>query len=74
MAELREMSIEALEQRLAKLKEDFEELEEERLFVLGQSGYHVSGGTVRKYEAEVKKVQDEIAEVEQILREKKANA
>lgn len=46
-------SKEELEKILASLKEELEEVEEERQFVLGQTGLHVSGGTVKKFDAEI---------------------
>lgn len=50
-----------LEQILTKLEEDLEEVEEERQFVLGQTGLHVSGGAVKKFEAELEGIKDRMA-------------
>lgn len=67
MKAISDMTRDELEKYLAKLKEDLEEVEEERMFVLRQTGYHVSGGTVKKYEAEVTGLKAKIAEVEKLL-------
>ena len=60
-----------LDTYLAKLKADLEEVEEERLFVLSQTGLHVSAGAVRKYEAEVNELKASIEEAEQVVHTKK---
>ncbi|NYE56754.1 hypothetical protein [Carboxydothermus ferrireducens] len=65
-----EMSLEQLQEELKKLKETLEEVEEEKFFVLGQSGFHVSGGKVKQYEQEISELQAKIKEVERLIKEK----
>jgi len=68
MADLSKLKLEDLEKQLDKLVEELEELEEEKSFVLKQTGLHVSGGKVKQYLAQtenlnqsIKEVKDEIA-------------
>jgi bacterioferritin-associated ferredoxin len=56
-----------LEDRLNKLKEHLQEVLEERMFVLSQTGLHVPGRTVREYEVEINNLKKEIEEIENIL-------
>ena len=70
MKDLEEMTVGELNEYLAKLKVDLEDLEEERMFVLGQTGLHVSAGEVKKYEAEFDSLKARIEEVEQLVRDK----
>lgn len=72
MITLSNMTISELEKFLLKLKNDLEEVEEERMFVLSQTGLHVPGVTVKKYEAEVYDLKDRIEEAEKFLQSKKA--
>ena len=67
MAELREMSRTQLQARLAELRGQLEELEEEREFVLKQTGFHLPGHAVRKYEQDYARLKSEIVEIEKIL-------
>ena len=59
-AELREF--------LSNLQADLEEVEEERSFVLGQTGVHISASTVARYESERNALRVRIEEVEEALR------
>jgi len=59
-AELREF--------LSNLQADLEEVEEERSFVLGQTGVHISASTVARYESERNALRVRIEEVEDALR------
>ncbi len=68
MKDLSAMTIGELDKYLSKLKADLEEVEEERMFVLSQTGLHVSAGAVKKYGAEINELQARIGEVEQIVR------
>ncbi|HZK85971.1 MAG TPA: hypothetical protein VFC58_15180 [Desulfosporosinus sp.] len=52
MDNLSKLSDADLERRLQKSLENLEELEEEKRYVLRQTGLHVSGGTVLKYESQ----------------------
>lgn len=60
-------SKEELEKTLASLKDELEEVQEERQFVLGQTGLHVSGGTVKKFDAEVSALNEKIQACEKAL-------
>lgn len=60
-----------MEERLKKLKEKLHEVMEEREFVLGQTGLHVPGSTVREYEDEISVLQKEIEELQNNLKPEK---
>lgn len=64
------MTIAELEEKLTELKETLEEIEEERMYVLSQTGYHLPGGKVKQYEAEVEETKRRILALEEILRRK----
>lgn len=49
--------------RIQTLSEEMEELEEEKSYVLKQTGLHVSGGTVLKYESQTIILSQSIAEL-----------
>lgn len=66
------MSVAELEKKLTTLKEDLAEVEEERMYVLSQTGYHLPGAAVKKYEAEVEETKKRIIELEEILRKKRS--
>jgi hypothetical protein len=57
---------------LSKLREELEEIEEERMFVLSQTGLHVSAGAVSNYEGEIDHLKTSIMEVERAIRAKGA--
>ena len=67
MADLETMTVTELQNLLARLRADLDDLEEERCFVLGQTGVHISAGKPAKYEAEVAGLCARIAEVEREL-------
>ena len=52
-----------LARRLQTLTEELEELEEEKGYVLRQTGLHVSGGTMKKYESQTTILSESIAEL-----------
>lgn len=52
-----------LARRIQTLSEELEELEEEKGYVLRQTGLHVSGGTVKKYESQTLILSQSIAEL-----------
>jgi hypothetical protein len=64
MSELETMSLPELEAYLQRLRDDLEDVEEERMFVLGQTGLHVSATEVKKFETTVQGLREKIAEVE----------
>jgi hypothetical protein len=61
-----------LDERLSRLRADLEDVEEERLFVLGQTGLHVSAGAVKDYETEIDTLKARIEELESVVRAKRA--
>jgi len=67
MTDLLRMTIADIDRYLSRLKADLEEVEDERLFVLSQTGLHVSAGEVKKFEAEITELKARIEEVEQVL-------
>jgi hypothetical protein len=67
MKDVSGMTADELQEYLSKLRADLEEIEEERRFVFGQTGLHVSGGAVKKYETEVNDLRTKIEEVEQVV-------
>jgi len=73
MEDLTGMTPGELEKLLSELREHLEEVEEERMFVLRQTGVHLPGKTVREYEAEVNELKAKIDEVEIALRSKKTD-
>lgn len=64
-------SVEELEKTLRKLNYDLEEVEEERMFLLGQTGIHLPGATVKKYEAEVNHLKGRIEDCKAAIEQKK---
>ena len=65
MRDLSSMTISEAGEYLSGLRADLEEVEEERMFVLSQTGLHVSAGAVKKFEAEITELKARIEEVEQ---------
>lgn len=61
MRNLLKLSKEDLTPLLQTLSEELEELEEERSYVLKQTGIHLPGCTVTRYESESSKLQESIA-------------
>lgn len=72
MIDFEKMSIEELEKRLVKLKDSLEDIEEERSIVLGQTGLHVPGTAVKKFEIEIGEITESINELEELLQKKRA--
>jgi hypothetical protein len=68
MNDLAGMTVGELEEHLSKLRADLEEVEEERGFVLGQTGVHLSVSEVRRFESEILDLGARIEEVEEALR------
>ncbi|WP_088187229.1 hypothetical protein [Desulfosporosinus sp. FKA] len=54
-------------QRLESLSEELEELEVERDYVLKQTGLHLTGHTVKKYEAELSILKDSLVLIKEEL-------
>lgn len=62
---------EDLIRRLKTLSEELEELEEEKGYVLKQTGLHLPGHRVKKYEAESLALKNSIAELKKELERRK---
>jgi hypothetical protein len=71
MKALSEMTNEELEKLMSKLKEELDEVEEEKMYVLSQTGIHLPGVTVKKYDAEIDGLKCRIEETEKALHAKK---
>lgn len=67
MKDMGDMTDAELRQFLLDLQADLEEVEEERSFVLGQTGVHISASTVARYESERNALRVRIEEVEEAL-------
>ncbi|MBV7274126.1 hypothetical protein [Clostridium thailandense] len=72
MNNFEKMSILELEKKLKKLKDSLEDIEEERSLVLGQTGIHLPGTTVKKFEAEIEETTQRINELEELLQKKRS--
>jgi hypothetical protein len=67
MKDLAKMTVGELNEYVSELKVELEDLEEERMFVLGQTGLHVSAGEVKRYEAEFDSLKARIEQAEQLV-------
>lgn len=67
MENLSKLREEDLTRRLQTLTEELEELEEEKGYVLRQTGLHVSGGLVKKYESQTITLSESITELKEEL-------
>ena len=65
-----EMTAKELEKHLSSLQMELEDLEEERTFVLGQTGLHVSAREVKNFEGRLDTLRDRIAEAKSLIEEK----
>lgn len=59
----------SLRQLLQRLMEELDEMEEERTFTLSQTGLHVTGGTIKKFEADICALKERIGKVEEQIRQ-----
>jgi hypothetical protein len=66
--------VEDLEKLLSSLEADLEDLQEERMFVLGQTGVHLSASTVRRYDEQLAALTARIDEVRRELAARRAAA
>ena len=64
------MSTAELEEKLIMLKDELEDIEDERDAVLGQTGIHLSGGVVQQYESQIDGVNKRIKVIEELLQKK----
>ena len=67
-----EMTVAELEESLANLKAELGEIEEERDFVLKQTGVHLSASEVARFEKETSSLRTRIEEVEGALQSRKS--
>ncbi len=67
MAKFENMSRAELEAKLRELKDLYEEVEEERLIILGQQNIHLSSRYVTKYKNELDGIMADIEKVESLL-------
>ncbi len=63
------MEREELNNLLAKKKEKYQEIEEEKNFVLGQSGRHIPGTLRREYKIELQQIEEQIETIREVLLE-----
>jgi hypothetical protein len=70
MKKLADMSVEELRELLSRLEADLEDVEEERRFVLSQTGVHISASTAGRYQAEADHLRERIEEVRRTLGER----
>ena len=61
MEDLSKLSEEALRRRLQKFSAELEELEEEQGFVLRQTGLHLPGYVVKKFDTDVSALKEALA-------------
>ena len=67
MGTYEDLSADALREKLKQQQELLEEVEEERLIILGQQNLHLSSKLVVKYQNELGEIKDTIAKIEKIL-------
>ncbi len=70
MAKFENLSRAELEAKLKELKDLFEEVEEERMIILGQQNLHLSSRYVTKYKNELDGIKADIERVQSLLEEK----
>lgn len=68
--ELEEMNLEELKAELKKKEELFEEVEEERVWMLTGTTKHVPGSTTKKYELELSQIRKTIETIQQLIKTK----
>ena len=61
------LSADELRDRLKQQQELLEEVEEERLIILGQQNLHLSSKLVTKYQNELGEIKETITKIEKIL-------
>jgi len=71
MEDLSLLCYEDLTRRLQTLSEELEELEEERSFVLKQTGLHLPGHTVRRYESQIQTLKESVTELKTEMERRK---
>jgi len=71
MEDLSILRNEDLTRRLQTLSEELEELEEEQSFVLKQTGIHLPGRTVKRYEFQIQLLKESITELQAEIERRK---
>ncbi|MDP4126535.1 MAG: hypothetical protein Q8912_06315 [Bacillota bacterium] len=71
MEDISTLRNEDLTRRLQTLSEELEELEEEKSFVLKQTGLHLPGHTVTKYATQIETLKESIGELNAELERRK---
>lgn len=74
MEELSKLSEEVLRGRLQKMSAELEELEEEQGYVLRQTGLHLPGYVVKKFEADVRTLKESLAALRDELERRNLNS
>lgn len=67
MSKFKDLTVPELENKLAELKDLFDEVTEERGIILGQENLHLSSKLVTKYADELAEIQRDIEHVESLL-------
>lgn len=70
MHEYDNMTPQELEKKQNELKNLLEEVEEERMIILGQENLHISSKTVKRYEDEINDIKEAIAQCNRLLKVK----
>jgi hypothetical protein len=65
-----DLSVEALQKKLAEQKDLFEEVTEERAIILGQENLHLSSKLVVKYQKELDDIKESIELLERLIKDK----
>lgn len=73
MEDLSKLSEEVLRRRLQKFSTELEELEEERSFVLKQTGIHLPGHVVKKFESDVSALKGTLEALKVELKQRNSN-
>ena len=68
--ELKKNTLDELEELLNEKQEKYEEVEEERKFVLKQTGRHIPGTTREEYKIELNRIQSQIEKIKEVIEEK----
>ncbi len=71
--ELKKNTLDELEELLNEKQEKYEEVEEERKFVLKQTGRHIPGTTREEYKIELNRIQSQIEKIKEVIEEKNNN-
>ena len=67
MEDLAKLSVADIKRRLQTLEEELEELEEEKSYVLKQTGLHLGAVKVQRYQADTEALTRSIAELKEEL-------